>query len=192
MSRRTYAGTVVDVTFDQVLCRHAAECVRGLPAVFEPGRRPWIDPDAAEAEAVIRTVGRCPSGALAIGADHRASTSRPPHQESTQMIRDERGAAIEVRDAPARERYEVTVDGELAGFAEYAETAADRIEFTHTEIAPRFGRQGLGTRLIADALADARARERAIVPLCPFVAAYVRDHPEYLPFLDARVRPRFG
>lgn len=78
MSRRSYAGTAVDVTFDRDLCRHAAECVRGLPAVFEPGRRPWIAPDAADADAVIRTVRRCPSGALTIGADHRPT--RPPSQ----------------------------------------------------------------------------------------------------------------
>lgn len=114
------------------------------------------------------------------------------------MTADERDAtdagavdATAVRNAPERHRYEVTVDGELAGFAQYVE-AGGRIEFVHTEIAPRFGRQGLGTRLISSALADARDRGQAIVPLCPFVAAYVREHPEYLPFLDARIRPRFG
>ena len=66
MSRKTYEGTAVSVSFDDEVCSHAAECVRGLPAVFEPGRRPWIQPDQATAEEVIAVVARCPSGALRI------------------------------------------------------------------------------------------------------------------------------
>src|SRR5688572_31622252 len=42
----------------------AAECLRTLPAVFDTGRRPWILPDAAGADAVAAAVERCPSGAL--------------------------------------------------------------------------------------------------------------------------------
>jgi uncharacterized Fe-S cluster protein YjdI len=66
VSRKTYVGTVVDVSFDNEVCEHAAECVRGLPAVFEPGRHPWILPDNATADDVIEVVGRCPTGALRI------------------------------------------------------------------------------------------------------------------------------
>jgi uncharacterized Fe-S cluster protein YjdI len=43
---------------------HAGECVRGLPAVFDPNQDPWIQPDAAPAEQVISQIGACPSGAL--------------------------------------------------------------------------------------------------------------------------------
>lgn len=66
MSRKDYAGTDVTVSFDPEVCEHAAECVRGLPAVFDTRRRPWIDPDGAPAADVIEVVGRCPSGALRI------------------------------------------------------------------------------------------------------------------------------
>ena len=62
--RKTYAGKKVDVSFDPEVCIHAANCVRGLPAVFDTERRPWIVPDAAEADVVVAQVGRCPSGAL--------------------------------------------------------------------------------------------------------------------------------
>jgi uncharacterized Fe-S cluster protein YjdI len=62
--RRLYTGTHVDVSFDAARCRHAAECVRGLPAAFDTGRRPWILPDGAGAEEVIEVVARCPTGAL--------------------------------------------------------------------------------------------------------------------------------
>lgn len=40
MARRRYYGPIVDVSFDKELCEHAAECVRGMPAVFDTGRRP--------------------------------------------------------------------------------------------------------------------------------------------------------
>lgn len=66
MSRKTYEGLDVAVSFDGDLCRHAAECVRGLPTVFDTERRPWIDPDGAGAAEVVEVVGRCPSGALRI------------------------------------------------------------------------------------------------------------------------------
>ncbi|WP_018351096.1 (4Fe-4S)-binding protein [Longispora albida] len=66
MSRKSYPGEQVTVSFDGDLCRHAGRCVAGLPEVFDTGRRPWILPDAAEAGAVIAQVGRCPSGALRI------------------------------------------------------------------------------------------------------------------------------
>jgi len=96
-----------------------------------------------------------------------------------------------VRHTPEKTRYEVLVDDEVAGFAEYAAVRGERIVFTHTEISPAFEGRGLGSRLIAFALADARDREQQIVPICPFVAKYVHAHPEYVPFLDPRIRPAF-
>jgi uncharacterized Fe-S cluster protein YjdI len=63
-SRKRYKGQGVGVSFDPVRCRHAAECVRGLPAVFDTDRRPWILPDGADPEEVVRVVARCPTGAL--------------------------------------------------------------------------------------------------------------------------------
>jgi uncharacterized Fe-S cluster protein YjdI len=66
VSRKTYAGADVDVSFDGDVCIHAAECVKGLPAVFDTKKRPWITPDEAPAADVVAQVGRCPSGALRI------------------------------------------------------------------------------------------------------------------------------
>ncbi|AUG80826.1 hypothetical protein CFP65_6159 [Kitasatospora sp. MMS16-BH015] len=57
-------GVGVAVSFDSAVCRHAAECVRGLPEVFDTGRRPWITPGAADPERVAEVVRRCPTGAL--------------------------------------------------------------------------------------------------------------------------------
>jgi uncharacterized Fe-S cluster protein YjdI len=64
MTRRTYRGTDVEVSFDGDLCIHATECVRGLPAVFDRKRRPWVLADNATVEEVSAVIERCPSGAL--------------------------------------------------------------------------------------------------------------------------------
>jgi uncharacterized Fe-S cluster protein YjdI len=66
MSRKTYVSDDVDVSFDPEICVHSAACVKGLPAVFDPKRRPWIEPGNADAAEVIAQVARCPSGALRI------------------------------------------------------------------------------------------------------------------------------
>ncbi|WP_313025236.1 (4Fe-4S)-binding protein [Mobilicoccus sp.] len=47
MTRKTFTGPIVDVSFDGELCRHAAECVNGMPEVVDVSRRPWIDPGQA-------------------------------------------------------------------------------------------------------------------------------------------------
>ncbi|HTG32806.1 MAG TPA: CDGSH iron-sulfur domain-containing protein [Thermoanaerobaculia bacterium] len=59
-----YEGKSLTVLYDAGRCIHAAECVRGLPGVFEAGRRPWIVPDAAGADELAEIIRRCPTGAL--------------------------------------------------------------------------------------------------------------------------------
>lgn len=61
---KAYLGAGVTVSFEAARCLHAAECVRGLPEVFDSAARPWIRPDAADRDTVIEVVRRCPSGAL--------------------------------------------------------------------------------------------------------------------------------
>src|SRR4029077_15327791 len=82
-----------------------------------------------------------------------------------------------VTPRPDRLRYEITVDGELAGFTRYHDHRGVRT-FVHTEIEERFEGMGLASRLIAGALADVRAHGMTIVPQCPFVNAYLHRHPE--------------
>ena len=59
-----YRGDEIDVSFDSNRCIHARACVEGLPGVFDPSRRPWVDPDAADVDEVAAVVERCPTGAL--------------------------------------------------------------------------------------------------------------------------------
>jgi len=86
-------------------------------------------------------------------------------------------SGIAVCGAPGRSRYEITVDGERAGVTVYLDDQHQRI-FFHTEIEDRFAGRGLGSRLIAGALADTRASGLRIVPICPFVARYLEGHHE--------------
>ena len=61
---KTYWSDDIVVAYDAGRCIHAAECVRGLPGVFDTGKQPWIQPANAAADAVAEVVMRCPTGAL--------------------------------------------------------------------------------------------------------------------------------
>jgi uncharacterized Fe-S cluster protein YjdI/CDGSH-type Zn-finger protein len=61
---QSYTAPGVTVFYDRGRCLHFAECVRGLPQVFDSRMRPWIQPENASAEQVAEVVRRCPSGAL--------------------------------------------------------------------------------------------------------------------------------
>ncbi|MBF4562732.1 N-acetyltransferase [Microbacterium sp. VKM Ac-2870] len=73
-------------------------------------------------------------------------------------------------------RYEILVDGEIAGFTEFEEDAEGRLVFPHTEIDPAYGGRGLGTKLVASAMADEATRGDVIVPECPFIVTYLQKH----------------
>lgn len=61
---RRYKSKNIDVTYDTGRCIHVAACIRGLPAVFDTRKRPWVQPAQSDADAVADVVMRCPTGAL--------------------------------------------------------------------------------------------------------------------------------
>jgi uncharacterized Fe-S cluster protein YjdI len=61
---KDYQGTNFKVLYSPRLCIHAAECVRGLPQVFQPQAKPWIQLENAEVHELARVIAQCPSGAL--------------------------------------------------------------------------------------------------------------------------------
>jgi predicted GNAT family acetyltransferase len=85
---------------------------------------------------------------------------------------------VAVRDNPSELRYELVVDGAVMGEILYR-TAPSLVALVHTEVSPSLEGEGMGARLVAGALDDIRARGLGVVPLCPFVASYLRRHPEY-------------
>jgi uncharacterized protein len=101
-------------------------------------------------------------------------------------------SAVTVKDNPEQARYEIDLDGELAGFAEYARQDG-RITFTHTEVGQAYAGRGLARDLVRFALEDARAQELEVVPLCAYVRKVIADDPErYAGLVPEAERPRFG
>lgn len=84
---------------------------------------------------------------------------------------------VSVRHNAAQHRYELETDHGVA-LAVYHEQG-DRMVFTHTEVPPADEGKGIASRLMKEALSDARRRGFKIVPVCSFVVAYVRRHPEF-------------
>ncbi|MDG4824352.1 GNAT family N-acetyltransferase [Asanoa sp. WMMD1127] len=89
-----------------------------------------------------------------------------------------------VKDNPGRNRFEIVVDGQDAGFSAYR-LRDGAITFTHTQIDPSFEGQGLGSKLARAALDESRARGLRVYAQCPFIAGYIDKHPEYADLLAA-------
>ena len=88
-------------------------------------------------------------------------------------------------------RFEIYSDGELAGFADF-KIENQMISYTHTEIDPRFGGQGLGSQLIKEALDEALEQNLEVAPHCSFVSAYIKKSGEkYLHLVPESKRVKF-
>ncbi len=72
-------------------------------------------------------------------------------------------------------RYIIMVDGVQAGFVQ-VEESEDAVAFTHTEVKSEFEGKGVGSRLAHDALTDAAASGKTIVPVCPYIVRYLKRH----------------
>jgi predicted GNAT family acetyltransferase len=96
----------------------------------------------------------------------------------------------EVTDNSGQSRFEISVDGELAGSLSY-QRGKGTIALIHTEIEPSFEGEGLGSQLIRGALDQARAEGLAVLPFCPFVRSYIGDHAEYLDLVPEDRRAEF-
>lgn len=82
-----------------------------------------------------------------------------------------------VVDDPDELQYELWLGQTRAGFLAYRREPG-AVVLVHTDIDPALEGQGLGSRLVGGVLADLRSRGLKVVPLCPFVAEYLRRHPE--------------
>jgi uncharacterized protein len=96
-----------------------------------------------------------------------------------------------VTDNPQLHRFDITVDGAAAGFAEYHDHG-NRRTFTHTEIDDACEGQGLGSTLVRFVLDDAREHHRDVIPVCPFVREYIARHSEeYVDLVPEPMRQKF-
>lgn len=98
---------------------------------------------------------------------------------------------VEVREDPERHRFDILVGGRQAGFSMYtsaADNPDDQRIFYHTVIDDAFGGRGLAGVLTRGALAETVAKGRRIVPVCPYVARWLREHDDFADSVD-RVKP---
>ncbi|MFI8893433.1 GNAT family N-acetyltransferase [Streptomyces paradoxus] len=79
--------------------------------------------------------------------------------------------------------YAILVDGRRAGLTAYRDRGEQRV-FFHTEIDDDFAGQGLAGQLVGSALADVRASGKRIVPVCPYVASYLKRHDGFADITD--------
>ena len=84
---------------------------------------------------------------------------------------------VRVRRDPAAGRFEIVVDGVVAGFADYSDADGVRT-FPHTVVDPEFGGRGLAGRMIGEALEVTRDEGLRVRAACAFVERYVQKHPE--------------
>ena len=91
---------------------------------------------------------------------------------------------ITVANAPERLRYELRLGEDVIGFTTYR-LVGRRVVFIHTEVNEEYSGRGLAERLAKFALDDVRAAGKRIVPVCPYIAAYLRRHHEYDDIVDA-------
>ncbi|MBQ0733681.1 GNAT family N-acetyltransferase [Aquimarina celericrescens] len=76
-----------------------------------------------------------------------------------------------------KKRFELHVEDKIA-FIEYILAKGESIYLTHTEVPRSLEGNGLGSAIIKKTLAYIRKNGYQLVPLCPFVAAYLKKHPE--------------
>ena len=93
---------------------------------------------------------------------------------------------LTIQNNEAKHRFETHI-GEQTAVLEYT-LATGLIVYNHTEVPPDLEGQGIASQLAKTALAYAKEHDLQIMPLCPYVAAYIRRHPEYKPL----VRPGFN
>jgi predicted GNAT family acetyltransferase len=119
-------------------------------------------------------------------ADHREARDSDATGKLLEYFRD--AGELEPRTAspgeatvvnvPEAHRFELLLDGQRIGELAYRQRKG-RIAFTHTNVNPAYEGRGFGGRLAEAALADARRQGLTVVPLCPFIAWYIEQHPEH-------------
>jgi predicted GNAT family acetyltransferase len=91
------------------------------------------------------------------------------------------GDTVHVRNNREHSRYEVELNGRRA-VIQYRDTAGVRY-YLHTEVPEALEGHGIASKMAKFALDEAQAEDMPIVPLCPFVRAYIERHPEYKPLV---------
>jgi predicted GNAT family acetyltransferase len=97
---------------------------------------------------------------------------------------------ITITNNPAEHRYEARIGGDLAGYCEY-NLLSEAIMFTHTEVLEAFEGKGVGSALARHVLDEARSDGKHVIPVCQFIAGYIRKHRDYADLVRPDVQRAF-
>ncbi|MGK6352659.1 GNAT family N-acetyltransferase [Parapedobacter sp. DT-150] len=94
---------------------------------------------------------------------------------------------MELQDLPivkneAQRQYQLEVDGQLA-FIDYKQVSR-RVYLIHTEVPKALEGRGIAAALVSKVLTDMEQNGEVLVPLCPYVQAYLKRHPEWARLLE--------
>ncbi len=99
--------------------------------------------------------------------------------------------ATDVHKNDDKNRFEISIDGELAGYADY--TLEDKTyAMPRTEVFDQFGGSGIGSQLVVESLKIIRDEGNQVLPYCPFIPTVITKHPEFVELVPESERSRFG
>jgi predicted GNAT family acetyltransferase len=99
----------------------------------------------------------------------------------------EDAAALRLTDNQEKHRFELPDGGQLLAFAEY-NLLKTGLLFAHTEVLPAHEGRGIGSAIARNALDEVRRRSLMVIPACPFIAGFLRKHPEYQDLVTPEIR----
>jgi predicted GNAT family acetyltransferase/uncharacterized Fe-S cluster protein YjdI len=156
--KKEYSNGEITIVWEPSQCQHAGICVKMLPEVYKPKEKPWINQYNASTEQLKDQIAKCPSGALSYYTNPTDT-------------------GFDIYDNEDKKQYELKIDSRIAKI-EYIK-ASGKIFLTHTEVPKELERRGLASRMVLFALEDIKENGLTLVPLCPFVAGYIKKHPEW-------------
>lgn len=81
-----YSNGEVTVVWQPKFCIHSTNCFHGLPEVFMPSKRPWVDANGASTEEIIKQIKKCPSGALSYFMDSEKQEQKMENEKTQQVV----------------------------------------------------------------------------------------------------------
>lgn len=85
---------------------------------------------------------------------------------------------LTITNNPAENRFEVLIEGKLSKL-DYIEDG-DTIVMTHVGVHPDHRGGGVAGKITQSALEYARAKSLRVIPMCSYIAAYIRRNPQYV------------
>jgi predicted GNAT family acetyltransferase len=124
---------------------------------------------------------------IALAREHTCSRV---FQRSGNVATTDMHESFECSDNASAHRFELRVGGTLAAYSEY-NVLENGLLFTHTEVLPQYEGRGLGSAIARYALDHAREASLPVIPVCQFMAGFLRKHPEYQDLVTAQNRRAF-